>query len=178
MGVGRHYLTQIPSSFDLFRKNISPSKSPEAVLTPVAAGILHGAIVAVVGLVAFMILSSGLNTRSIQHGQACFVVGAAICAGCYVAHRISPVTSAIWAVGGALVLAVVGYCWSALGNDVASLPATVPSSPFLRILPIQYAATGSAVAVAMCWYMRDPHYSGAMEAVAETSVKRAIASGR
>lgn len=165
MGVGRHYLTQIPSGFDLFRKQPALPRSSETELTPIAAGVTHAVIVGGVGLVAFRLFSSGLATRSIQHGQACFVVLASTCAACYVGHRFAPVSSSLWSIVGVFAMAVAGYVWSIFAGDLSTLPASIPASPFLRVLPIQYAATGTATAVAMCWYMRDPDYSTAHQLV-------------
>ncbi len=165
MGAGRHYLTQIPSGFDLFRKQPALAKPCDVEITPIASGLKHVAIVGGVGLVAFRLFSSGLTVRSIEHGQACFVVAAATCTACYFGHRLAPVTSSLWSIAGVLVLAVVGYIWSSFSGDPSTLPASTPASPFLRVLPIQYAATGAAAAVAMCWYMRDPDYSAAHQVV-------------
>ncbi len=165
MGTGRHYLTQIPSGFDLFRKQPALTNKSEVAISPIAAGLTHIAIVGGVGLVAFRLFSNGLNTRSIEHGQACFVVAAATCAACYAGHRLAPVTSSLWSIAGVLILTVVGYIWSSFSGDALILPASNPASPFLRVLPIQYAATGAATAVAMCWYMRDPDYGAAHQMV-------------
>jgi hypothetical protein len=178
MGAGRYYLTQMPSGFDLFRKQPQLGRPSDVALTPVATGLVHALVVGVVGLAAFRVFSTGLGNRSIEHGQACFVVAAAICAACYIGHRVVPVSSALWSIVGALLLAVAGYLWSSFGGDASALPASVPSSPFFRVLPIQYAAVGAASAVVMCWYMRDPDYGTPFEPPTEKSTPRAAMSAR
>jgi len=163
IGAGRHYLTQIPSGFDLFRAKPQKVDAPKVPLTSFAVGIKHAVVVGGVGLVAFQLFSSGVAGRSIQHGQACFVVAASTCVACYIGHRFAPVSSALWSLVGVLVITIVGYIWSSFSVNAAALPASIPASAFLRVLPIQYVATGTATAVAMCWYMRDPDFGIARE---------------
>ena len=124
--------------------------------TSLSRGIRHALITAVVGLAAFYVLSTGTASRAMQHGQACFVVAASVYAGCYAAHRLSPARSALWSILAVGLMAVAGYLWSALRPDVSGAPITAPSSPFLRVLPIQFVSVGTAVAVAMFWQMYVP----------------------
>lgn len=124
--------------------------------TSLGRGIRHALIMAVVGLAAFYVLSTGTASRSIQHGQACFVVAASVYAGCYAAHRLSPTRSALWSILAVGLMAVAGYVWSALRPDAPGTLITAPSSPFLRVLPIQFVSVGMAVAVAMFWQMYVP----------------------
>jgi len=53
-------------------------------------------------------------------------------------------------------MVVVAYIWAAFRPAAPDLPPTVPTSPFLRVLPIQFVSVGLATAVAMTWYMYDP----------------------
>lgn len=124
-------------------------------------GIKHMLIAAGAALLTFKILSAGLSTRSVQHGQACFVVAASVCIGSYVAFWLVPVRSALWAILSVPFLAVGGYVWARLGPSPVSLPASVPASAFLRVLPIQYIAVGTAAAVAMFWYLYHPVFESA-----------------
>ncbi len=121
-------------------------------------GIKHMLIAAGVALLTFKILSAGLSTRSVQHGQACFVVAASVCIGSYVAYWLAPVHSALWAILSVPFLAAGGFVWARLGPSPLSLPASVPASAFLRVLPIQYIAVGTAAAVAMFWYLYHPAF--------------------
>jgi len=97
----------------------------------------------------------------VQHGQACFVVAASVCIGSYLAHWLVPVRSALWAILSVPFLAVGGYLWARLGPSPVSLPASVPASAFLRVLPIQYISVGTAAAVAMFWYLYHPVFESA-----------------
>lgn len=124
--------------------------------TPLGDGVRHMLITAFAAVVAFNIVATGWSARSIQHGQVCFIVAASICAGCYVAHRMVPVKSALWGVFAAGLVAVAGYVWAAARPGGASELAAVPASNFLRILPIQCVFVGTASAIAMLWYMHLP----------------------
>ncbi|UCE59070.1 MAG: hypothetical protein JSU63_16695 [Phycisphaerales bacterium] len=124
--------------------------------TPPNDGLRHTVIAVGVGLVAMSFFSSGLSSRSIQHGQACFAVTAAVCVACYTAHRFAPVRSALWSILAIGVMALVGYLWASVRPVARGLPVNVPSSPFLRVLPIQFIAVGTAAALAMFWYMYLP----------------------
>jgi hypothetical protein len=126
-----------------------------------ANGIKHVLLAAGVALLAFKILTAGLSTRSVQHGQACFVVAASVCIGSYVAYWLAPVRSALWAILSVPLLAVGGYVWTRLGPSPSGLPASVPASAFLRVLPIQYISVGAAAAVAMFWYLYHPVFESA-----------------
>ncbi len=124
---------------------------PAAERTPPTEGLKHAGFVTVAGVAAMAVLSAGLTDRSVQHGQACFVVVAAIGMATYIAHRLAPVRSSLWSILGVLAIALVGYAWAGVRPVDAGSPAGVPSSHFLRVLPIQYIAVGVATAVAMFW---------------------------
>jgi hypothetical protein len=98
------------------------------------------------------VLSFGLASRNIRHGQVCFVVAASVCIGTYVAHRTNPVRSAFWSILAVGILSVVGYAWASVRPETPQLPPNIPSSHFLRILPIQFVSVGTAAAIAMFWY--------------------------
>ncbi len=105
-----------------------------------------------VGLVAVSALSAGLTSRTILHGQVCFVVAAAVFIATYVAYRVVPVRSALWAILSVGLMAVTGYIWAAIRPSEPSLPPYVPACHFLRILPIQFIAVGVAAALVTAWY--------------------------
>jgi len=119
--------------------------------TPVSDGLLHTACVGGIGLMAFRVLMASSAHRAIHHGQACFVVAASIWLGCYLAHRIVPVRSSLWALVGVCVTAVVGYLWAAITSGAGAFPPAIPQSPFMRVLPIQFIGAGAAMAVFMQW---------------------------
>ena len=112
-------------------------------------------------LLTFRVLSGGLSTRSVQHGQSCFMVAVSVCFGSYVAYWLVPVRSALWAILSVPFLAVGGYAWARLSPSPGGLPAGVPASAFLRVLPIQYISVGTAAAVAMFWYLHRPVFENA-----------------
>ncbi len=122
----------------------------------VAQGIKHIILAGGAALVVFKVLTAGLSTRSVQHGQACFVVAASVCIALYFAYWFVPVRSAVWSILSVPLLAVGGYVWASLGAAPDGLPSSVPSSPYLRVLPIQYIAVGTGAAVAMFWYFHHP----------------------
>jgi len=126
-----------------------------------ANGIKHMLLTGGVALLTFKILSAGLSTRSVQHGQSCFVVAASVCIGSYMAYWLAPVRSALWAILSVPILAVSGYLWARLSPSPGGLPAGVPASAFLRVLPIQYVSVGTAAAVAMFWYLYHPVFENA-----------------
>ncbi len=117
-----------------------------------AEGLKHATLCAGVGLVVVSALSASLTARSIEHGQVCFVIVASVLIASYVAHRVVPVRSACWSIVGVALMAVAAYVWAAVRPSVASLPPLVPSSHFLRILPIQFVSVGVATAIVAAWY--------------------------
>lgn len=138
-------------------------------------GVKHAVLTVIVGFAAFHVFSTGLSARMIQHGQSCFVFSAAVGVGCYFAHRIVPVRSALWSFVAVGALTVLGLIWASVWPGEANLPANIPASPFLRILPIQYVSVGTATAIFMRWYMDTPH---AAVADSHRGVGHAIAEGR
>ncbi len=133
----------------LFGTSVERQTSP-------ADGVRHTAITAILGLLCMGVLSSGLSSRSIQHGQACFVVAAGVCAASYFAHRFAPVRSSLWGILAVPVIAVAAYIWAAVLPKATGLPAPLPSSHFLRVLPIQLISVGTAAVLTMFRYMYDP----------------------
>ena len=126
---------------------------PDMPRTPVAAGLRHSAVALGAAIAAMAVLSAGLSTRSIQHGQACFVVAAGVCIASVIAQRLAPVRSSLWTLLAVAVLPLPVYLWAAVqGSDPTGHPA-VPASHFLRILPIQYISVGMASAIIMFWYV-------------------------
>jgi len=119
--------------------------------TPLSDGLLHVGVASGVGLLVFLVLTAPAATRAIEHGQSCFLVVASVWLACYVAHRVAPVRSAFWSVLSVLVMAVAGYGWSALRSGGAAALPNIPESPFMRVLPIQFIAAGTATAISGLW---------------------------
>lgn len=123
--------------------------------TPAAAGLRHALFVGAAGWIFFALLSSGHTTRSITHGQSCFTVIAATCLSIYFVQRSVPVATAGWSVVGVLLMTLAGSCWSLMVAGWDSTVPGLPSSAFLRVLPLQSIAVGVASAVVMHWYLDD-----------------------
>ncbi len=148
---------------------------PNSEKDSMVAGIKHTVIAGGAALLAFKVLTAGLATRSVQHGQACFVVAASVCLAAYLAYWVAPVRTALWGVLSVPILAVCGYVWARLGSSPEGLPASVPPSAFLRVLPIQYISVGAAAAVAMFWYL---HHRVGESSDEDPPRPRASAEGR
>ena len=152
---GRHPATGGAAEAVMMLHDVSRSQSRDGSTDP-RTGLKHTIIAATIGFAAFRVLGTGLSTRSIQHGQSSFVFAAAVASGCYFAHRLYPVRSALWSSLGVIMLTFAGLAWAIVSPGDARLPVNIPTSPFLRILPIQYASVGAATTVAMQWYLRAP----------------------
>ncbi|MFQ5495586.1 MAG: hypothetical protein ACE5EX_09415 [Phycisphaerae bacterium] len=128
----------------------------QARRTPAVDGLKHTAIAAGVAFVGVAIFSAGLSGRSVQHAQVCFVVAASVFMGTYTAYRFVPVRSALWPMLSVLTLVVAGYVWAALRPTAGVRPPSIPASPFLRVLPLQFVSVGLSAAVATFWYVYFP----------------------
>ena len=123
--------------------------------TPWREGVRHTVINAVLALMLLKFMSSGLAARSTEHGQACFLVAGPMLLAAYSAHRMAPVRTPLWGLLAVLLMTLAGYAWSIVVGGSSEI-ASAPASSFLRILPIQYIAVGSASVVLMFWYMYVP----------------------
>jgi len=128
--------------------------------TPTLEGLRHVAVGTIVGLAVITLLSLSLSNRSIQHGQVCFVVAAAAAVATDVAFRFAPVRSTLWSILAVFLMAFVGYLWSAVRPAAASPIPNVPVSQFMRILPVQFIAVGTAAAIMTFWYVQPPEAPG------------------
>ncbi len=142
------------SAFDVPRFSAFLREDTTTSRTTPMTGLKHTIMVSVIGLIAFLVLSAGLSVRAIQHGQVSFVVAASVCIGCYFTHRYVPVYSALWSILAVELMAVTSYTVSGFYAPAASEPVCIPASPFMRVLPIQYVAVGTAAAIAMFWNRR------------------------
>jgi len=125
--------------------------------TELRVGIYHFLIVAGAGMPLFALLTTNQDFRAIEHGQACFVAAATISLAAYLAHTLMPVRSALWSILAVPVIAIGGYLWAGVNASSVS-PPNLAWSRFLRVLPIQYIAVGSAAALATFWHMYIPAF--------------------
>jgi hypothetical protein len=128
--------------------------SPLGVFTPVRQGLAHSGLAAGGALIIMAILSAGLSSRAIEHGQACFLVALAVVLGTWMAFRLFPVQTPLWCILAVLLFALAANLWAAFATPLPNLPAHLPKSNFLRVLPVQYIAVGTAAGLAMFWYLQ------------------------
>lgn len=119
--------------------------------TTVTAGLKHTVIATLIGIFAVAVLSSGVNARSVTHGQSCFIVAAAMWMATVLAFRMAPVRSALWSVIALIPITILAYGWAAMFSSTPAIPVNLPPSHFLRILPIQFVSVGAAVAISTSW---------------------------
>lgn len=161
VGVARWCFPKVAQA-DLLRERES-ARLPNALFVPVSLAA---------GLLAYSIIGAGLNDREIRHPQVCFVVGASVWIGCYIAYRIVPARGIAWHVAPAILMAMGGYLWASMQSAPSSRPATVPPSNFLRILPIQFVSVGLAAAIAAYWSNMRHEVDGSDELPAEPVSRR------
>lgn len=149
---------------------------PAGRQTAPRTGLKHTLLVAAIGLLAIHVLSGGLSSRAIRHGQACFVVAAGVAIASWIAYRRVPVGSALWSILAVPLIAVIGYIWAGMRPAVAGLPLSQPASHFLRVLPIQYVSVGTAAALTTFWCMYTPPATGG--GASRSSATRTAQRGR
>lgn len=117
-------------------------------------GLKHLALATVLAVILIRVFAVGAIDRAISHGQACFAVAAAFYIAVGRAQAMFPVRSTFWSVCSVPLVCVIafGLAWfssSRPGTNV-HLPV-VPSSGFLRVLPITYVVTGTSAALLAYW---------------------------
>ncbi len=151
-----------PAGWDIPLFGALLGRPPNGGGTSPATGARHVLISTGMMLVAYRVFGAGLDDRVITHGQACFVIAASVCVGGYVAYRFAPVQSALWPVLAVFVFAVLSYAiasFTSVSPEAGSaLPANIPTSRFLRALPVQVVAVGTAAAIATFWWRRAVGY--------------------
>ena len=55
-----------------------------------------------------------------------------------------------------VLMALVAYAWAGICPAQPHLPANIPPSHFLRVLPVQFLSVGTLAAVATFWHMYEP----------------------
>jgi hypothetical protein len=129
-------------------------RAPIGRYTTPKQGLIHTVVATGSALVVMAVLSAGLSSRGIEHGQACFLVAASVCIATRIAYRVAPVQTPLWSILAVGLFAALGYIWSGIGALPPGLPAHLPQSAFLRVLPVQYVAVGTAAGLAMLWYIQ------------------------
>ncbi len=124
--------------------------------TPLGDGIKHTLIAAGIALVAYQVLSTGLQHRAIRHGQVCFAAAASFWLATRFAFQLVPVRSALWSLLAVGVAAVAAYLWASVRLGPTQWPSAVPGNHFLRSLPMQFVFFGAAAATMKSWSASPP----------------------
>lgn len=141
----------LPAAYDahtLSQRHLGASKDYQ---TSPRDGLMYAALTAILGMALLRVLSNGLTVREILPGQVCFVVGGSVYLALYIAGRIVLVRSTLWGILGVGLMGVVCYLWSVIRPEGPALPPGIPSSPYLRILPIQFMSVGVATVIFAFW---------------------------
>lgn len=139
----------IPSGLDV---PFVASEALGTIRTAPDVGVKHTLVAAGVCFVLMGLLSYGLDQRAVRHGQVCFVVAASMYIATRLAYRAFPVRSVLWSILAIGLVAVLGYVWAAIRASSAGHLPTVPTSHFLRILPIELVSVGTAASIISFWY--------------------------
>lgn len=148
--------TEAHAGFDIPRLSCGLFGIHPDAQTPAATGLKHTALAVGVGYAGVVVLSAGLASRSVQHGQSCFVIAGASCIAFYAAYRVFPVRSPLWSILAVALVAVGGYAFAALRPATVGFPANIPVSQFMRITPIQFICVGTASVLAAFWAIHLP----------------------
>ncbi len=115
--------------------------------------LLHMGAVVLASLVLIRLFSIGGDARVVRHGQACFAVGAGFYLAAVIAQTKFPVRSARWTAGSVPIVALTALliAWVSGGVGGAGQPVPIPSSGYLRALPVNYVALGMAAVLFGHW---------------------------
>ncbi len=116
--------------------------------------LLHGLVVIALALVLIRLLAAGDASRSIRQEQVYFAVVVAFFAGSWVAHRWFPVPTPLFGCLTVPIVCIIGYLWTMVrvqGQGPYAAIASVPPTVFLRALPLEYLAVGTAGVLAAFW---------------------------
>lgn len=116
-------------------------------------------LVAACATLLFAVLASGSSPRIIQHGQTCFALFAAFYLAVWIVKTfgLSP-ASPLTVLAAAPLSAIFGYVWAMVQPGGAGRFAHlshIPSSVFLRALPLTYVSVGVIGALIGYWVIAD-----------------------
>lgn len=146
-----------------------------AVASPRAAvrtALAHAGMAAAIMIALRIVLCIDVIARPISHGQALFVPFASSFIAVSFAFKRFPVRSPLWGMAASVGVSFVGYLLALLSGDATDLPPNLPGSPFLRMLPVQAAASGVGGVLWGLWFVFDPALLGPVAADARVSVDR------
>jgi len=120
-------------------------------------GVKQLAVTLAVSLIVLRLLSVGAAPRAVNHGQVYFAVATALYLGVIAGSYPFPTPSALWGCLAVPLLACMGYTVVWLDSDTVTAAGGVtashiPSSMFLRALPLTYVSVGTAAVMAAYWF--------------------------
>jgi hypothetical protein len=116
--------------------------------------LMHGLVVIALALVLVRVLAAGSTSPKIRQEQVYFAIAVAFYLGSYAAHRWFPVQTPFPGCLTVLVVCIIGYLWTLVriqGQGPYAELAGVPPTAFLRALPLEYVAVGTAGVLAAFW---------------------------
>ncbi|MEE9293364.1 MAG: hypothetical protein V3W34_00150 [Phycisphaerae bacterium] len=129
-----------------------------------ATGLKHVALVVVISLILIRVFSFSASEphRAVRHGQACFAVAMGLYLAVGRAQAGFPVHSMFWSCCAVPLvgLAAYGLGWMMSMRAPEGMPASVPASSFLRILPVTYIALGTSATLLARWRSGDHRVAG------------------
>ncbi len=142
----------IASEIPFVRCMLSGLSCPRFTRAELINGLLHAGITAFIALALILIFAAGGPEQDIRNGQSCFAVAAAFYIAAGRAQIMFPARTAFWSFASVVIVCVAAYVWAMVMSLQANptLP-TIPTSGFLRVLPVTYVAVGAAGVVMARW---------------------------
>jgi hypothetical protein len=152
-GAGAHVSAMAVADLPVLGRWVCPASGQASSAAP-ARGLLFTGVAAAAAFVLIGLLGTGSPARAVQHGQVYFTVAAAFSVGTWIAYRLIPVQTPLWGCLAIPLVCTMGYVWTMLrpvGPEAYVHVASVPPTPFMRPLPIEYVSVGTAAVVASFW---------------------------
>lgn len=148
---GASALMTMLDGFTALRERL-PSSRSECV-----TGLTHAVVAGALAAALTIVFCVDLARRPVSHGQVIFVCSASAWLATYFTFKRFPVRTALYPAAGVAAACVVGYLIAMLsGGKADDLPPNLPSSPFLRALPMQSVAGAIGGALLGFWFAFDP----------------------
>ena len=142
-----------------------PDVTPEAP----DSGLKHTLAVAFVAFLLVRVFATGSPPRAIAHGQVYFSIAAAFCAAGYVVQGYLPTRTPLWTCLAVPLVTLLAYGWSIMTDSSQGLhPATIPTSPYFRALPIEYVSLGVLGSLLSFWWTRGAYAARLVPKAKET----------
>jgi hypothetical protein len=152
-GAAPHVSAMAVADLPVLGRWICPESGKPSSAGP-RSGLLFTGVSAVAAFVLIGLLTAGSPARAVQHGQVYFSLAAAFGGGTWIAYRLIPVRTPLWGCLAVPLVCTMGYLWTMLrpvGPEAYAHVASVPPTPFMRALPLEYISVGTAAVVAAFW---------------------------